>query len=177
MQNTLISALLLDLIVVLKADQNFFELAHKDREEVLEKLSFSASVKHYLVNIKANSLIGDLEELAKNMLASPYKNNRQMGVKLVELLSTYFDYQMEVDVEKILGDEENAHYLLVQSPVKLESSFKDEIRESLTKEYPNASPIFVVNKGLIGGLRIYIDGKTEDLSWISKINILTSLNK
>lgn len=177
MQNTLISSLLVDIVAVLKESENFFELAHKDREKVLDKLNFSQSVKSYLTAVKLTAFIADLEEVTKNMLASPYKNNRQMGIKLIEFLSSFFDYQMEVDVEKILGDDESAHYLLIQSPVKLETAFKDEIRESMMKQYPNASPIFVVNKNLIGGLRIYIDGKTEDLSWISKINILTSLNK
>lgn len=177
MQNTLISSILVDILAVLKDCEKFFEQNEKNKQAVLNKLNFPENCKIYLSTVPQAVFISDLEELAKSMLASPYRNNRKVGVAVIEFLSTFFDYQAEADLEKVFGEDGISHYLLIQSPLKLEPAFKEEIRLSMNKQYPNTPPVFIVNKKLIGGLRIYIDGKVEDLSWLSKIDFLTSLNK
>ncbi len=176
MLNTLLSSVLIDLITLLKESPKFFELSESERKSLLSKHHYSHELAQYLEQVKLGGFLSDMEEITKNLLMSPFKQNRSIGIKMLELLSTYFDYDLDVRLEEIIEESDGQHYILVQSPIKLEAAMKDDIREHLVKKYPNSSPVFVVNKTLIGGLRIYIDGKTEDLSWISKINILTSIN-
>jgi len=177
MINSLLSSVLVDLLALLRHSERFFDLKSQDRSGVLNKLNFSENLKSYLTEVKLESFLSDMEELTKNLLVSPFVQNRKVGMKMLEMLSTYFDFDLDVRLDDLIEESENSHYILVQSPIKLEAKMKDEIRENLVKRYPNSSPVFIVNRDLIGGLRIYVDGKTEDLSWISKINILTSINK
>ena len=168
--------MLLDIVSLLKAEPKFFEHSEKDRKGVVEKMGFSSFINEYLLKAKKETFLSDSEEVVRSLISSPLKANRVVGLSLLDFVSNYFDHDTELDLNTLVNEEFD-HFILVQSPMKLESKMKEEIKESLVKKYPNSSPVFVVNKSLIGGLRIYVDGKTEDLSWVSKINILTSLNK
>lgn len=66
-------------------------------------------------------------------------------------------------------------FIVVQTPIRLEQDQKASIREELVEKHPHSVPSFSVNKNLIGGLRVFVDGKTHDHSWISQINKLTSI--
>lgn len=66
-------------------------------------------------------------------------------------------------------------FIVVQTPILLDKEQKQTIRSEIQSNHPHSIPTFSVNKNLIGGLRVFINGKTHDHSWISKINNLTSL--
>lgn len=68
-----------------------------------------------------------------------------------------------------------ADTVLVQSPRDINSDLKKEIRKHLLEKYPHSFPVFQVNRGLIGGFRVFVNGKATDLSWFSRIVKLTSL--
>lgn len=177
MQNSLLSSTLLDILSVLRHNEQFFTLDHSARQSTIKELKFTPNTADYLANVSKEMFIADLEEVVVIMLSSPYKNSRKTAISIIELLSSFFDHQIEADLEKMMNSDGIKHHLLIQSPVRLDSEMKEEIRLAMHKKHPEASPIFVVNKKLIGGLRIYINGHVEDLSWQSKINILTSLKQ
>jgi len=64
--------------------------------------------------------------------------------------------------------------ILVQSPVELETALKKEIRENFFEKYSYSFAEFQINPQVIGGMRVFIDGKLMDDSWLSKIQKLSS---
>lgn len=65
--------------------------------------------------------------------------------------------------------------VLVQTPRDLDSEFKKEIRKVLLEKFPDTFPVFQVNRGLIGGFRVFVNGTSHDHSWLSRITKITSL--
>jgi F0F1-type ATP synthase delta subunit len=68
-----------------------------------------------------------------------------------------------------------APYIVVQTPIELDAEKKMEIKNKLREEYDHCFPIFQINKNLIGGMRIFVDSKVQDFSWLGRINYITSL--
>ena len=94
-------------------------------------------------------------------------------------LSTFYssgvEKQIIEQIQDFLSLVHKSSYVLVQTPIQLTQEQKTSIREELIGKYPHSIPSFSVNKKLIGGLRVFVDGKTHDHSWISQINKLTSI--
>ena len=63
----------------------------------------------------------------------------------------------------------------MQSPREIDSELKSEIRENLNKDFESSFPVFQINKNLIGGLRVFVDGKSHDYSWFSRISSISNL--
>lgn len=76
--------------------------------------------------------------------------------------------------EKKTATPVNVPYILVQTPISLSEDQKTEIVNDLKAQYPLSPVTFSVNKNLIGGLRVLIDGKAKDYSWLSIINKFTT---
>lgn len=68
-----------------------------------------------------------------------------------------------------------ADTVLVQTPRDIDVDLKKEIRKALLEKYPHSFPVFQVNRGLIGGFRVFVNGHSSDHSWFSRISKLTSL--
>lgn len=68
-----------------------------------------------------------------------------------------------------------ADMVLVQTPRNIEAELKKEIRKLLLEKHPHSFPVFQVNRGLIGGFRVFVNGESVDHSWLSQISKLTSL--
>jgi len=67
--------------------------------------------------------------------------------------------------------------VLVQSPVECDQETKKQIREHFAKEQAQSFVAFSVNAQLIGGIRFFVDGKVQDLSWFSKIQHIKQLSE
>ena len=65
--------------------------------------------------------------------------------------------------------------IMVQSPLETDSKTKTEIRQYFSKTFPRSFVTFSINSQLIGGIRFFVDGKVDDLSWFSKIQAIRSL--
>ena len=65
--------------------------------------------------------------------------------------------------------------VLVQAPRDMDGELKKEIRKVLLEKHPHSFPVFQVNRGLIGGFRVFVNGTSVDHSWLSRIAKLTSL--
>lgn len=181
MLKSVTAKLLKDVLGLINQNQNFFELSESDRKALLNGLpemlkqallqvnevDFVASLELFLLNKKAEA--GDLafakalalavsEEIANNATQYQLVNSAK---SVQSLLNRVFDTN---------------HYLVVQSPIELTKEQKAEVRGDLVKKYgPSAFPLFQVNQMLIGGLRVFYNGEVQDLSWLGRINILTSI--
>lgn len=65
--------------------------------------------------------------------------------------------------------------IVVQTPRDIDAELKKEMREKFAQDYPLSFPVFQINRQLIGGFRVFINGKSHDLSWFSQVQKLTSL--
>lgn len=70
----------------------------------------------------------------------------------------------------------NSPRVIVQSPLECDQQTKAEIRAHFHASYPNSLVVFHVNPQLIGGIRFFVDGKVNDLSWFSKVQAIQNLS-
>ncbi len=97
------------------------------------------------------------------------------GKHLAVFFASGVEKQIIEQIQNFTAHVYASSFVLVQSPIQLTQEQKKSIRKELSEKYPHSIPSFSVNKKLIGGLRVFVDGKTHDHSWISQINKLTSI--
>lgn len=125
-----------------KLPSEFYLQSHKKQEEIADKLIAGESLiaralKNLIIVNSYQEISGDINEIAKSVVGSPY--------------------------------------IIVQSPREIDTELKSEIRNGLGKEFESGFPIFQINRNLIGGLRVFIDGKSHDFSWFSRISNISTL--
>lgn len=120
-----------------------------------------------------------INDLPTHFNIKNFNANKQFIGKFGQNLDTLYASAVEKEVLTMAQEFTSlvfkTPFIVIQSPVVLEPEFKKSIQTELKKQHPHGIPTFSVNKNLIGGLRIFVDGKTSDHSWISQINKLTSL--
>lgn len=99
----------------------------------------------------------------------------QLAKSLKSILANYTYQQLAAEIVELSAKVANAPYVVVQSPREIDTELKREIRTQLTEKYPLSFPAFQVNKKLIGGIRIFHNGQTDDHSWLSRVLRFTSL--
>ena len=89
-----------------------------------------------------------------------------------------FSYQEIVrNIQVLLEVTFGSPFILVQTPIGLSKDGKDEVSKKI--QMNNDSPVIVqfqVNKNLIGGMRVFENGKVKDLSWMGRIEKIVKLN-
>ena len=94
---------------------------------------------------------------------------------LKNLIITNSYQELASEINELCKNIAEAPYVLVQSPREIDSELKSEIRENLNKDFESSFPVFQINKNLIGGLRVFVDGTSHDYSWFSRISSISNL--
>mgnify|MGYP003395103720 FL=1 len=133
------------------------------------------------------------EKLASSLDKLPatfYKAEHAEQIKIVEkliasdsvvakalknLIITNSYQELASEINELCKNIAEAPYVLVQSPREIDSELKSEIRENLNKDFESSFPVFQINKNLIGGLRVFVDGTSHDYSWFSRISSISNL--
>lgn len=142
---------------------------------------FKALTEFFTVNFASK-----VDELPGRFYLLPYETRLVEIKKIIESDNRIADALREFlvtnsyqEVAELLNDLSQAvtgaDTVLVQTPRDIDSELKKEIRKALLQKYPHSFPVFQVNRGLIGGFRVFVNGKATDLSWFSRIVKLTSL--
>lgn len=120
----------------------------------------------YLLKIaKQKELLGDLIK-GEGVLASNLRD--------LVLANSY--QGLTIGLAQLSVKAAGAPYTIVQTPIALKTSEKAKIRKELRDELGELCfPVFQINRNLIGGLRVFVDGEVKDLSWLGRINFITSL--
>ncbi len=105
------------------------------------------------------------------------KSNSALASTLKQILTDNSYQEILNGIQNLAERSFNSPLVIIQSPCEIDLETKKEIRDKVSDETKKTClPIFQVNKNLIGGLRIFIDGKVADFSWMGRINlIITSL--
>lgn len=119
----------------------------------------------YLFTPKSREVIVDKLISSDSNLANTLKN--------ILLTKTY--QQISAEIYELSNKVQNAPYILVQSPREISPELKKEIRQKIKEENATHFPIFQINQKLIGGIRIFKNGESNDQSWLSRVLHYTSL--
>lgn len=112
-----------------------------------------------------------LVSMAKQLI--PGESRTAMALHELIVHSSY--QEIAGMIENLTKAVSDASLVLVQVPREVEADLKKEMRAALLEEYPHSFPTFQINRGLLGGFRIFVNGRSLDHSWFSRIARLTSL--
>ncbi|MEZ4087238.1 MAG: F0F1 ATP synthase subunit delta [Candidatus Gracilibacteria bacterium] len=87
--------------------------------------------------------------------------------------STY--QEISEEAQKFLRDFKEEPTIIVQSSQEIDKGIRQEVRAHFAKKHPYSFLEFQINPQIIGGLRVFIDGKVMDHSWLSKIQKISQL--
>lgn len=156
----------------------------KDPQRIsIKENGFLNSVAEFL----SNTFINDIYKLPilfykedrktqNEAVSKIIKSDSLLANTLKEMITENSYQELLEGLTKFLQATKDAPYIVVQTPIELDAAKKIEIKDKLKEKYTTCSPIFQINKNLIGGLRIFIDGKVQDFSWLGRINYITSIN-
>lgn len=134
----------------------------------------------------AENFASQLDALGSSFYLLPYEERKIKAEQLIEsgshtaaalrdLIVTNSYQEITEALELLSKSVADAGTIVVQAPREIAHELKKEMREKFAKEYPFSFPSFQINRQLIGGFRVFINGKSHDLSWFSQVQKLTSL--
>ena len=134
----------------------------------------------------AESFASKLDALGSSFYLLPYEERKKKAEQLIEsdshtalalrdLLVTNSYQEITEALELLSKSVADGGTIVVQTPRDLDPELKKEMRSKFTQEHPLTFPSFQVNRQLIGGFRVFINGQSHDLSWFSQVQKLTSL--
>jgi hypothetical protein len=144
--------------MLLKAVHKFFT------SELARKIDYLDS-SFYLSDIKTR------REFADKLI----KSDSELANAIKDLLVKYSYQQLANEIQTLGAKIGSAKHIVIQTPRELDQELKKEIRAKFVEKDAHNFPIFQINQKLIGGMRVFEDGKTIDNSWVSRVYQYTSL--
>lgn len=156
-------------------------LKNPKQTEIRENKFFKA-----LSNFLSNELAMKIDYMDGQFYLMGRNERREVVEKLIptdsslahalkDILINFTYQQLTDEINKLAQKISEVPYFLVQSPTEINMELKREIRKKLSGKNPYTLPVFQINKKLIGGIRIFEDGKVKDHSWLSRVLHFTSL--
>lgn len=98
--------------------------------------------------------------------------------KALEKLLVNFSYQEIVrNIQELLEVAYDSPFVVVQTPLEISTAKKTEMMEKISKEIKDPVIVqFQVNKAILGGMRVFVDGQVQDMSWMGRIEKIANLN-
>lgn len=155
---------------------------HQPKDKAIAKSDFFKALLQFLNTDLARKI--DLLDSRYYLMEKPQreevvneliKGESLLAESLRNILVNYTYQQICENINSISNIIAGSPYIVVQSPREIEPKTKKEIRAELYEKYPLSFPVFQINKKLIGGLRIFENGITQDHSWLSRVLKFTSL--
>lgn len=136
-------------------------------EFLTTSLAFRIDVMSTAYNLEEEHRI----DLVKKLISGDHA----LSDALRSLLLTYTYQELAETITALSQEIADAAYIVVQSPREMDLELKKEIREKLTQDHPMSFPTFQINRQLIGGFRVFVNGEVIDHSWISRVLRFTSI--
>lgn len=176
-----------DFLIDLKVALDFIERSKSASASMplnLSKSDFFKSFTDFLSTTFASKLdqlpseFYILPNNEKEKLVSKVIDSDSLVAKALKNLIVINSYQeISSSIEDLCRFVYGSAYVVVQSPRDIDSELKIQIRKHLADEKKHSFPLFQINKKLIGGIRVFVDGKSVDNSWFSKISQLSTLGR
>lgn len=133
-------------------------------------VNLAAKMDELTVDFYMKSVKKQAEELEDKI-----KSDSHVAKALKDILLNNSTQELSSVIDEFARTVAGAKFIVLQSPREIDTELKKQIRKKIGEEYPYSFPIFQINRSLIGGLRVFIDGKTVDNSWFSRIVRITSM--
>jgi F0F1-type ATP synthase delta subunit len=149
------------------------EVANKNLAQVLAQYmlnDFSKAFNHLNAAFYASS-----EKQQKEKLKQLFPADTSLFHSLRNILAVNSVQETAEEIVGFLKDLFNSPRVLVQSPLECDEKTKSDIRTHFHAQFPQSFVVFHVNPQLIGGIRFFVDGKVNDLSWFSKVQAIQNL--
>lgn len=101
------------------------------------------------------------------------KSETGLAEALKNILLNYTYQQIGNSISGLAKSMGAGKFIVIQTPKEIDPQFKREVRLNLVEKYYLSFPVFQINRKIIGGMRIFEDGKTIDYSWLSRANRFT----
>ena len=76
----------------------------------------------------------------------------------------------------LLSKLKEPYTIVVQTPVEMDSEKRKAIRQAFNEKHPYVFVEFQINPPIIGGMRVFENGKVVDHSWLAKVQAITQLS-
>lgn len=155
---------------------------HQPKDKAIAKSHFFKALLEFLNTDLARKI--DLLDSHYYLLQKPkreevvdslIKGDSLLAASLRDILVNYTYQQICENINNLSSIVSTSPYIVVQSPREVAPEMKKEIRKQISERHPQSFPVFQINKKLIGGIRIFENGTTEDHSWLSRVLRFTSL--
>jgi F0F1-type ATP synthase delta subunit len=204
MIENILKSLLFEVLDLLNKQKGLLNESKDSRHKALKDVeNLPEEIKNYLAEVKEEQFLADVNELVhflnsgalnlrgemamalKNFFTGSFSelldNEDKLKMKgkfansVNDLLENNSDKEVTLLINNFIGLIDESPFIMVQSPRPIEVKLKKQIREKLSEKYGASFVNFAINKNLVGGLRIFVNGETVDLSWLSKINTITNI--
>lgn len=106
-----------------------------------------------------------------------WSEKREVDKALKKVLVNFSYQEIVRNIQELLEVAYGSPFVLVQTPIRLEASAKDDMMLQISKEIDEPVIVqFQVNKSILGGMRIFVDGQVQDMSWMGRIEKIANLN-
>lgn len=203
MINTFLQLVIKEILSLLTAEKTFFDLSQEERgEKAQQYLAPFSSITHYLSTVTEKDFLQDLTglisfllqgkktektaliealaevcmfDLSKMVDGVAFSTKTPFLEKILALFHIYSFQEISTEAARFLEKTVGCCYIVVQTPTVLSPEMRQEIRKNLYEQHSYCFPSFALQKNLIGGMRILVNGKTTDLSWYGKVTRLSQL--
>lgn len=103
------------------------------------------------------------------------KGETRVALSLKEIYMHRTPQEMAEVIQDLAKQVSKAPVVVIQTPREMDAELKKDMRAELVEKHPNSFPNFQINRKLIGGLRIFVDGEVTDHSWLSRVLRFTHL--
>lgn len=149
------------------------DLQNKTLAEVLADYFLNEFPQHFDHLDKA--FYSSAKSQKQESLTKLFPGNTMFIRNLKNYLSINSPQEIAEEIVFFLRDLDNSPRIIVQSPMECNLQTKKEIRSYFHNLHPKSFVVFHINPQLIGGIRFFVDGKVDDLSWFSKVQAISNL--
>lgn len=203
MINTFLQLVIKETLSLLAAEKNFFDLSPEERKEkAQQRLAPFSRIIDYLSTVTEKDFLQDLTgiisyltqgkktektalveafaqtcmfDLSKMVDGVAFSTKTPFLEKILALFHIYSFQEISTEAARFLEKTVGCAYVVVQAPTLLSADMRQEIRRKLYEQHSYCFPSFTLEKNLIGGMRILVNGQTTDLSWYGKVMRLSQL--
>jgi F0F1-type ATP synthase delta subunit len=103
--------------------------------------------------------------------------DREVDKALKKLLVNFSYQEIVRNIQELLEVAYESPFVVVQTPLEIGHEQKTEMMEKISKEINEPVIVqFQVNKAILGGMRVFVDGQVQDMSWMGRIEKIANLN-
>jgi len=104
----------------------------------------------------------------------PGESDLSFALRDIFVQNTY--QELTRKASELLADLKEPYTIVVQTPVEMEAEKRKMIRKAFVAKHPYVFVEFQINPTIIGGMRVFENGRVTDHSWLAKVQAITQIS-